>query len=81
MVLLRGRSRYGIGVELLFADEVTRRDRESATRRAKAAHLDPAMQLQACGDTAAVAFDQQLWAEVTSLRFLADAYNVLVMGP
>ena len=32
-------------MELLFADEVTRRDRESATRRAKAAHLDPAMQL------------------------------------
>jgi DNA replication protein DnaC len=68
-------------LELLFADEVTRRDRESATRRAKAAHLDPAMQLQAWDDSAAVAFDQQLWAELTSLRFLADAYNVLVMGP
>lgn len=26
-------------LELLFADEVTRRDRESAARRAKAAHL------------------------------------------
>ena len=68
-------------LELLFADEVTRRDRESAARRAKAAHLDPAMQLQAWDDSAAVAFDQQLWAELTSLRFLADAYNVLVMGP
>ena len=29
-------------LELLLADEVTRRDRESAARRAKAAHLDPA---------------------------------------
>src|SRR4051812_4485681 len=68
-------------LELLFADEVTRRDRESAARRAKAAHLDPAMQLQAWDHSAAVAFDQQLWAEQTSLRFLANAYNVLVMGP
>ena len=39
------------------------------------------MQLQAWDDTAAVSFDQQLWAELTSLRFLADAYNVLIMGP
>ena len=38
-------------LELLFADEVTRRDRESAARRAKAAHLDPAMQLQAWDDS------------------------------
>ena len=68
-------------LELLLADEVTRRDRESAARRAKAAHLDPAMQLEAWDDTAAVSFDQQLWAELTSLRFLADAYNVLIMGP
>jgi len=37
------------------------------------------MQLQAWDDTAAVTFDQQLWAELTSLRFLADAYNVLIM--
>ena len=68
-------------LEMLFADEVTRRDRESAARRAKAAHLDPAMQLHAWDDSAAVSFDQQLWAELTSLRFLADAYNVLIMGP
>ena len=39
------------------------------------------MQLQAWDDSTAVAFDQQLWAELTSLRFLADACNVLVMGP
>ena len=39
------------------------------------------MQLQAWDDTAAVTYDQQLWAELTSLRFLADAYNVLIMGP
>src|SRR3984893_14267518 len=68
-------------LEMLLADEVTRRDRQSAARRAKAAHLDPQMQLQAWDDTATVTYDQQLWAELTSLRFLADAYNVLIMGP
>ena len=68
-------------LEMLLADEVTRRDRASAARRAKTAHLDPQMQLQAWDDTAAISFDQQLWAELTSLRFLADAYNVLIMGP
>jgi DNA replication protein DnaC len=68
-------------LEMLLADEVTRRDRQSAARRAKAAHLDPQMQLHAWDDTAAVTYDRQLWAELTSLRFLADAYNVLVMGP
>jgi IstB-like ATP binding protein len=68
-------------LEMLLADEVTRRDRQSAARRAKAAHLDPQMQLHTWDDSAAVSFDRQLWAELTSLRFLADAYNVLVMGP
>jgi hypothetical protein len=60
---------------------VQRRDRESTQLRAKAASLDPQMQLQVWDDTAAVTFDQDLWAELTSLRFLADAYNVLIMGP
>lgn len=68
-------------LEMLFSDEVTRRDRQSAQRPAKAAHLDPQMQLQAWDESTAVTFDRELWAELTSLRFLADAYNVLVMGP
>jgi DNA replication protein DnaC len=68
-------------LEMLLTDEVARRDRKSAQLRAKAAHLDPQMQLPAWDDTAAVTYDRQLWAELTSLRFLADAYNVLVMGP
>ena len=68
-------------LEMLFSDEVTRRDRQSAQRRAKVAHLDPQMQLQAWDDSATVTFDSELWAELTSLRFLADAYNILIMGP
>ncbi|GFG95654.1 hypothetical protein MTIM_15330 [Mycobacterium timonense] len=42
-------------LEMLLADEVTRRDRKSAQLRAKAARLDPQMQLQAWDDTAASA--------------------------
>jgi IstB-like ATP binding protein len=66
-------------LEMLLTDEVARRDRQSAARRAKAAHLDPQMQLHAWDDSAAIIYDQQLWAELTSLRFLADAYNVLIL--
>lgn len=39
------------------------------------------MHLAAWDDSTAVTFDRELWAELTSLRFLTDAYNVLVMGP
>lgn len=60
-------------LEMLLADEVTRRDRESAQRRARAAHLDPQMHLDAWDDDTPVTFDRQLWAELISLRFLADS--------
>ena len=39
------------------------------------------MRLQAWDSSTAVTFDSELWAELTSLRFLADAYSVLIMGP
>jgi DNA replication protein DnaC len=68
-------------LEMLLADEVTRRDRQSALLRARTARLDPQMQLEAWDDDTPVTFDRQLWVELTSLRFLTDAYNVLIMGP
>lgn len=68
-------------LEMLLADEVARRDRESAMRRARTAHLHPEMQLEAWDPDSPVTFDQQLWAELTSLRFLTNAHNVLIMGP
>ena len=45
-------------LEMLLADEVTRRDQQAAVLRARAAHLDPTMLLQAWDDTTAVAFDR-----------------------
>jgi DNA replication protein DnaC len=68
-------------LELALADEVARRDRLSATLRAQKARLHPTMTLDAWDDTANVAFDRDLWAELTTLRFMDDSYNVIVMGP
>ncbi len=68
-------------LELVLADEVDRRDRTSAGLRARAAHLDPSMVLDAWDDTAEVTFDKALWAELCTLRFLEAANNVLALGP
>ena len=68
-------------LEMLLADEVSRRDRQATLLRAKTAQLDPAMQLEAWDDTTKVSFDRQLWAELISLRFVIDSYNVAIMGP
>ncbi|MGH2810868.1 MAG: ATP-binding protein, partial [Actinomycetota bacterium] len=68
-------------LEILLSDEISRRDRISTDLRAKAARLDPTMRVEAWDDTSAVNFDQQLWGELTTLRFLEDNQNVIIMGP
>lgn len=72
---------YSDFLELLFGDEVTRRDTNSAALRARAAGLDPGMRLETWDPTAAIRFDQQLWAELTSLRFLDGPHGALILGP
>lgn len=76
-----GRLAHAEFLELVLADEVARRDRSAAERRAVAAHLDPAMTLERWDDTAAVSFDRALWSELVSLRFLETAADVVIMGP
>jgi DNA replication protein DnaC len=68
-------------LEQLFSDEVTRRDLAGASIRARAAHLDPTMVLEAWDETANVTYDRAIWAELVSLRFVEQANNVLVLGP
>ncbi len=68
-------------LELLLADEVTRRDTSSAALRARTAGLDPSMTLEAWDDSTAVTFDRHMWDELCSLRFVDAANNVMVMGP
>jgi DNA replication protein DnaC len=72
---------YGEFLELLLADEVTRRDTSSATLRARTAGLDPTMTLDRWDPSTAVTYDQATWAELTSLRFIDNAHNVVIMGP
>jgi DNA replication protein DnaC len=68
-------------LELVLADEVTRREAKSAGLRARAAGLDPAMRLDTWDETAAVRYDRQLWNELTSLRFLDAPHGALILGP
>ncbi|HTQ94871.1 MAG TPA: AFG1/ZapE family ATPase [Streptosporangiaceae bacterium] len=68
-------------LELLLSDEVTRRENGSADRRARAAGLDPQMRLDTWDTTAAVRYDQQLFNELTTLRFAEAGHGALILGP
>ena len=68
-------------LELVLADEVTRRETSSAMVRARAAGLAPDMYLENWDDSAAVTFDRQMWNELCSLRFIDGGHNVVIMGP
>jgi DNA replication protein DnaC len=68
-------------LELVLADEVTRRETSSATARARAAGLDPTMCLENWDDSAKVTYDRQTWSELCSLRFIDGGHNVVIMGP
>jgi DNA replication protein DnaC len=68
-------------LELVLADEVTRRETTSADRRAKAAGLDPEMTLDRWDDTANITYDRRVWNELCSLRFVESGHNAVIMGP
>ena len=68
-------------LELLLADEVTRRDSRSAMLRARTAGLDPTMRLDTWDDTADVRYDRTLWSDLTSLRFTDAHHGILILGP
>jgi len=68
-------------LELVLADEVTRRETTSADIRARAAGLDHSMRLELWDDTAKVNFDRAVWNELVSLRFVESGHNAVIMGP
>ena len=68
-------------LELVLADEVTRRENTSADRRAHAAGLDPTMTLDRWDDSAKVTYDRHVWNELCSLRFIDGGHNAVIMGP
>jgi len=68
-------------LEQLFSDEVTRRDADSAGRRARAARLDPHMVLEAWDESAKITYDHAVWSELVSMRFVEQARNAFILGP
>ena len=68
-------------LELVLADEVTRRETSSAALRARAASLDPDMVLENWDEATKVNFDRAVWDELCSLRFVDAGHNVMIMGP
>jgi DNA replication protein DnaC len=68
-------------LELVLADEVTRRETTSAALRARAAGLDPDMCFENWDDTTKVTYDRAILDELCSLRFIDAGHNALVMGP
>ena len=71
---------HGEFLELVLADEVTRRE-TTADRRARAAGLDPSMTLDRWDDTAKITYDHAIWNELWSLRFVESGHNAVIMGP
>jgi DNA replication protein DnaC len=68
-------------LELVLADEVTRRETTSAALRARAAGLDPDMCFENWDDATKVNYDRQVLDELCSLRFVDAGHNALIMGP
>jgi len=68
-------------LELVLADEVTRRETTSAALRARAAGLDPDMRFENWDDATKVTYDRATLDELCSLRFVDAGHNALVMGP
>jgi DNA replication protein DnaC len=66
---------------LVLADEVTRRDSLATSLRVQRARLDPSMQLELWDSTARVTYDQTLWSELISLRFLERHAHLIIAGP
>ena len=54
---------------------------QTAFVRLEALHTDADLPLKADDDTAAVTFDRSVWAELTTLRFVDDNHNALLLGP
>jgi DNA replication protein DnaC len=68
-------------LELVLADEVSRRETSAASLRARTAGLDPAMTLDRWDDTANITYDHNVWNELCSLRFVESGHNALILGP
>lgn len=68
-------------LELVLADEVTRRETTSASLRSRAAGLDPDMCFEHWDPDTKITYDHAVLDELGSLRFVDAGHNALIMGP
>lgn len=68
-------------LELILADEITRRDSRSAMLRARTAGLDPTMRLDTWDELDDLTYDRALLSDLATLRFTEAGNGVLVLGP
>jgi DNA replication protein DnaC len=68
-------------LQLVLADEITRRDSRSATLRARAAGLDSNMRLDTWDELDDLTYDRDLLADLATLRFTEAGHGALVLGP
>jgi DNA replication protein DnaC len=66
---------------VVLADEVARRERRSATTRARTARLDATMTLEGWDESTDAVYDRDLWAELCTLRFVEARRDLVIMGP
>ena len=66
---------------LALGDEISRRDSAATTQRAARAHLEPDHQLERWDATAKIQYDQALFNELVSLRFIEARAHVAIVGP
>ena len=68
-------------LELVLADEITRRESRSAMLRARTAGLDPSMRLDTWDELDDLTYDRTLLSDLASLRFTEAGNGVLILGP
>lgn len=68
-------------LEVLLADEVSRRESRSAALRSAKAGLDQNMRLDTWAALEDLRYDRTLLGDLTSLRFLDAGQSAIVLGP
>jgi DNA replication protein DnaC len=68
-------------LEAVLADEVARREQNSARLRAHKAGLDPSMRLEAWEDAPGLSYDRAAFGDLAALRFLDAGADVVILGP
>ena len=68
-------------LEVLLADEVSRRESRSAALRSAKAGLDPTMHFDTWTAVEDLRYDRTLLGDLTSLRFLDAGQSAIILGP